>query len=51
MVETVQQIKSASEVAMFIRNKPKFHEAMQRHGYVMPSVNSALCSLEWMEGV
>ena len=36
---------------MYVRNKPKFYEAMGRSGFEMPSINSALCSLEWMHGV
>ena len=38
-------------MSMHVRNKPHFHEAMRRAGYEMPSINSALCSLEFMFGV
>ena len=38
-------------MSLVVRNKAKYHEGMQRSGWVLPSCNSALCSLEWMEGV
>ena len=42
---------SHEQAALFVRRKDTYHEAMMRSGYEMPNVNSALCSLEWMQGV
>ena len=36
---------------MLVRNRKTFHETMKTNGWYVPSVNSALCSMEWMQGV
>ena len=41
----------ASSAAFFIRNRKHFHEAMEKSGFCLPSMHSAMCTLEWMYGV
>ena len=50
MVQATKTVTHA-QAALLVRNKPTYHEAMMRSGYEMPSVNCALCSLEWMQAV
>ena len=47
MVDASMMI-SASDAAMFIRNKEGFYESLEYFGYHLPSSNSNLCTLEWM---
>ena len=50
-VNNNSNVVTQEQMSMYVRNKPKFYEAMGRHGYELPSMNSALCSLEWLQGV
>lgn len=49
-MQPVAQI-SYTQASMVVRNKAKLHEGMERSQYVLPSCNSALCSMQWIEGV
>ena len=39
---------SASDAALFIRNREGFYESLEYFGYHLPSLHSSLCTLEWM---
>ena len=41
----------ASDACFFIRSRKHFAEAMQKAGWCIPSIHSAMCTLEWMYGV
>ena len=42
---------SYDEANKYIRNKPGFVEALGRDGYIMPSIHSALCTLDFLNAV
>lgn len=39
------------DASKYIRNKYDMHEAMERHKFHMPSVNSPICTMPWMTKV
>ena len=48
MVEANNTI-THDQLALIVRRKSTYYEAMIRAGYEPPALNSALCSLEWMQ--
>ena len=47
----VNQRIRAADAAMVIRSRKHFAEAMAKTGYYLPSLHSAMCTLQWMYGV
>ena len=41
----------ASEAAFFIRSRKHFNHALSNAGYLLPSLHSAMCTLQWMFGI
>ena len=48
MVESRNKI-SRDEVSKLIRSRKDWHLAMRKHGYVMPSLSSRICSMKFMK--
>ena len=46
-----KQTLSYDEANMFIRNKPQMHTALGRDGWELPTLNSSLCTLDFMRAV
>ncbi len=42
---------SLEEAKMLVDNKKTLYEAMQRNGWILPSIKSNCCTVEWMLGV
>ena len=45
------QVLSYSDVSKFVRSHKQLHAAMSRDGWRLPSVSSALCTLEFLDNV
>lgn len=47
MVESNNKI-SRDEASKLIRSRSHFHLAMRKHGYMMPKLNSRICTMKFM---
>lgn len=47
MVESKNKISKA-DVSKLIRSRAHWHEAMRKHGYVMPKLSSRICTMKFM---
>ena len=46
-----EQNVSYGEISRFVRNHKQMHQAMSKNGWRLPSFNSAICTLEFMDQV